>query len=301
MPPRSPTAVTPYLLHPWHGVTPGEHAPGLVTVYVEMVPGDTVKYEVDKRSGHLMLDRPQKYSSQCPAPYGFIPQTYCGTQIADFAAQRAGKRQRRARRWRSAGHLRAHRAHDQPGRHPGDRAPDRRLSHVRRGRGGRQDRRRAARRRGLRRAARYQRLRAHAHRSLAALLSDLQGHAAGGPGERAGHLARLQSTERAPRRVEITDIYDAQEAEQVIRLALADYQAEICAGRLRGRRVIHPPEALEVHNFRRRPPWRRANDLIGSGVSFILAAHEPVPALFGSDVHQSPWMPRWRSPAGCPC
>jgi inorganic pyrophosphatase len=88
---RSPSPVIPHLLHPWHGVSPGESVPELLTVYIEMVPGDTVKYEVDKRSGHLMLDRPQKYSSQCPAPYGFIPQTYCGTRIARFAAERAGR------------------------------------------------------------------------------------------------------------------------------------------------------------------------------------------------------------------
>lgn len=80
-----------YLAHPWHGVSPGERAPELVTVYVEMVPTDTVKYEVDKVSGHLKLDRPQKYSSQCPAPYGFIPQSYCGVRSGQHAARRTGR------------------------------------------------------------------------------------------------------------------------------------------------------------------------------------------------------------------
>src|SRR5262245_34838225 len=81
-----------YLVHPWHGVSPGEHAPDLVTVYVEMVPTDTVKYEVDKRSGHLRIDRPQKYSALCPALYGFVPQTLCAERVAALAATRSGRR-----------------------------------------------------------------------------------------------------------------------------------------------------------------------------------------------------------------
>ena len=57
--------------HPWHGISVGDHCPEIVSSFIEMVPTDTVKYEVDKRSGHLKLDRPQKYSSQCPAPIRF--------------------------------------------------------------------------------------------------------------------------------------------------------------------------------------------------------------------------------------
>jgi inorganic pyrophosphatase len=71
-----------YRAHPWHGVSIGKGAPGVVTVYVEIVPTDTVKYEIDKPSGHLKVDRPQKYSNVCPTLYGFIPQTYCGDEIA---------------------------------------------------------------------------------------------------------------------------------------------------------------------------------------------------------------------------
>ena len=77
--------------HPWHGITPGDGAPGVVTVYVEIVPTDTVKYEVDKVTGHLKVDRPQKYSSLCPAPYGFVPQTLCAERVAAFAADKAGR------------------------------------------------------------------------------------------------------------------------------------------------------------------------------------------------------------------
>ncbi|MBA3321706.1 MAG: inorganic diphosphatase, partial [Pyrinomonadaceae bacterium] len=69
---------TLFQAHPWHGVAPGENAPAVVNAYIELVPTDTVKYELDKVSGHLRLDRPQRYSSLCPMPYGFIPQTYCG-------------------------------------------------------------------------------------------------------------------------------------------------------------------------------------------------------------------------------
>ncbi|MEA2043090.1 MAG: inorganic pyrophosphatase, partial [Bacteroidota bacterium] len=55
----------------------------VLMTFVEMVPTDTVKYEVDKSSGYLKIDRPQKYSSILPALYGFIPQTYCGNQVAE--------------------------------------------------------------------------------------------------------------------------------------------------------------------------------------------------------------------------
>jgi inorganic pyrophosphatase len=79
------------LAHPWHGVAPGDDAPERVTVYVELVPSDTVKYEVDKVSGHLRLDRPQKYSALCPAPYGFIPRTLCAEGVGALAAERAGR------------------------------------------------------------------------------------------------------------------------------------------------------------------------------------------------------------------
>jgi inorganic pyrophosphatase len=77
--------------HPWHGIAAGARAPDVLTVYVELVPTDTVKYEVDKVSGHLRLDRPQKYSSLCPAPYGFVPQTLCSARVGAFAAGRAGR------------------------------------------------------------------------------------------------------------------------------------------------------------------------------------------------------------------
>ena len=68
--------------HPWHGISPGAGAPQVVNAFIELVPSDSVKFEVDKESGHLKLDRPQKYSNFCPAMYGFIPQTFCGEGVA---------------------------------------------------------------------------------------------------------------------------------------------------------------------------------------------------------------------------
>lgn len=74
--------------HPWHGVSPGPTAPEEVVAYVEIVPTDAVKYELDKVSGHLRIDRPQRYSSFCPTLYGFIPQTYCAERTAERAVER---------------------------------------------------------------------------------------------------------------------------------------------------------------------------------------------------------------------
>lgn len=80
----------PYKLHPWHGVPIGNNAPGIVTAFIEITPSDTVKYEIDKPSGLLKVDRPQLYSNVVPALYGFIPQTYCGDEIASLAMQQIG-------------------------------------------------------------------------------------------------------------------------------------------------------------------------------------------------------------------
>src|SRR6186997_2096431 len=67
--------------HPWHGLDPGPEAPAIVTAYVEITPFDLVKYEVDKTSGYLRVDRPQGTSSLPTSLYGFIPRTYCGDRV----------------------------------------------------------------------------------------------------------------------------------------------------------------------------------------------------------------------------
>ncbi len=79
--------------HPWHGVSPGvfaETVPTSLNTYIEIVPADAVKYELDKESGHLRLDRPHRYSSLCPTLYGFVPQTYCGESVAELCQERIG-------------------------------------------------------------------------------------------------------------------------------------------------------------------------------------------------------------------
>jgi inorganic pyrophosphatase len=79
-----------YRAHPWHGVSIGPDAPEKVTAYIEIVPTDTVKYELDKVTGHLRIDRPQLYSNICPALYGLIPQTYCGERVAEYCKEKSG-------------------------------------------------------------------------------------------------------------------------------------------------------------------------------------------------------------------
>lgn len=68
--------------HPWHGIDLGPNCPDEIRAFIEIVPTDTVKYEVDKASGYLCLDRPQKFSNIVPSLYGFLPKTYCGEKMA---------------------------------------------------------------------------------------------------------------------------------------------------------------------------------------------------------------------------
>lgn len=79
-----------YKSHPWHGIDVGDEAPEVVTCFIEVVPTDTVKYEVDKVSGYLRLDRPQKYSNVVLALYGFLPQTYSGEKVAELSREKTG-------------------------------------------------------------------------------------------------------------------------------------------------------------------------------------------------------------------
>lgn len=70
--------------HPWHGLETGHKPPGLVHAYIEITPFDTVKYEIDKKTGYLRVDRPQRTSSQPPTLYGFIPRTFCGRRVGQL-------------------------------------------------------------------------------------------------------------------------------------------------------------------------------------------------------------------------
>jgi inorganic pyrophosphatase len=71
--------------HPWHGLEVGANPPSLVHAYIEITPFDHVKYEIDKKTGYLRVDRPQRTSSHPPTLYGFVPRTYCGHRIKELS------------------------------------------------------------------------------------------------------------------------------------------------------------------------------------------------------------------------
>ena len=63
--------------NPWHNVAIGQNAPEIVNGIIEIPKNTRAKYELDKESGMLILDRVLYSSMYYPANYGFIPQTYC--------------------------------------------------------------------------------------------------------------------------------------------------------------------------------------------------------------------------------
>jgi inorganic pyrophosphatase len=88
-PPRrsvaAPSGVSRYRPHPWHGLDVGPDPPEILNAYIEITPFDLMKYEVDKVSGYLRVDRPQRSSAQHPALYGFVPRTYCAERVCRLA------------------------------------------------------------------------------------------------------------------------------------------------------------------------------------------------------------------------
>lgn len=64
-------------MHPWHDVKPGEDAPSIINAIIEIPKGSKVKYELDKDSGFIKVDRILSSSVHYPANYGFVPRTYC--------------------------------------------------------------------------------------------------------------------------------------------------------------------------------------------------------------------------------
>jgi len=76
--------------HPWHGLPVGPDPPTVVNAFIEITPFDTVKWEIDKASGYLCVDRPQVSASLPPMLYGFIPRTYCGEGVAALAGTPIG-------------------------------------------------------------------------------------------------------------------------------------------------------------------------------------------------------------------
>jgi inorganic pyrophosphatase len=65
------------MMHPWHDVSIGTEAPEIVTSVIEVPKGSKIKYELDKESGLIRVDRILFSSVHYPANYGFIPQTLC--------------------------------------------------------------------------------------------------------------------------------------------------------------------------------------------------------------------------------
>jgi inorganic pyrophosphatase len=71
--------------HPWHGLDVGPEPPDVLNAFIEITPFDFMKYEVDKISGYLRVDRPQRSSAQPPTLYGFVPRTYCHERVRRLA------------------------------------------------------------------------------------------------------------------------------------------------------------------------------------------------------------------------
>lgn len=88
MPTQFPSA---FRAHPWHGVDIGPDAPAAVTAFIEIVASDTVKYEIDKETGLLKVDRPQRFSNICPTLYGFLPRTLCAERVGAFCNEKTGR------------------------------------------------------------------------------------------------------------------------------------------------------------------------------------------------------------------
>ena len=83
--PEAPAPINLWRPHPWHGLDVGPDPPAVLNAFIEITPFDLMKYEVDKVSGYLRVDRPQRSSAQHPALYGFVPRTYCGARVSKLA------------------------------------------------------------------------------------------------------------------------------------------------------------------------------------------------------------------------
>jgi inorganic pyrophosphatase len=71
--------------HPWHGLEVGPDPPRIVHAFIEITPFDLIKYEVDKTTGYLRVDRPQRTSSLPPSLYGFVPRTFCAERVKSLS------------------------------------------------------------------------------------------------------------------------------------------------------------------------------------------------------------------------
>jgi len=78
-------SVNQFRPHPWHGLEVGPEPPQILNAFIEITPFDLMKYEIDKVSGYLRIDRPQRSSAQPPTLYGFVPRTYCHERVRKLA------------------------------------------------------------------------------------------------------------------------------------------------------------------------------------------------------------------------
>ena len=78
--------------HPWHGIAmKPEGQDEYVNAFIEIVPSDKIKYELDKPTGFLRIDRPQKFTNVMPAMYGLVPKTYCAENVAEYCSNILGR------------------------------------------------------------------------------------------------------------------------------------------------------------------------------------------------------------------
>ena len=84
-PGKRASRVSHFRPHPWLGLEVGPDPPEILNAYIEITPFDLMKYEVDKISGYLRVDRPQRSSAQPPTLYGFVPRTYCADRVCKLA------------------------------------------------------------------------------------------------------------------------------------------------------------------------------------------------------------------------
>jgi len=80
----------PWRPHPWHGLEAGPDPPRVLNAYIEITPFDLIKYEIDKVTGYLRVDRPQRTSASPPTLYGLIPRTWCGPRVAALSPRSKG-------------------------------------------------------------------------------------------------------------------------------------------------------------------------------------------------------------------
>lgn len=85
------TSAKHFSTHPWHGPILSTDRYATLCCYVEITPQDAVKFELDKDTGLLKVDRPQKFSNFCPCLYGLLPRTYCGERSGKHSAARLNK------------------------------------------------------------------------------------------------------------------------------------------------------------------------------------------------------------------